>query len=116
MESILAESWIIIVCRKTRLGEYFELHNSFVCAGGVQGVDTCKGDGGAPLVCQQSQGSWYQAGIVSFGIGCAEKDVPAVYADVAFAACWIDQEVSNYSFETESYFGYTEKDCPNNVY
>ena len=84
-------------------------------------------------MCQQSQGSWYQAGIVSFGIGCAEKDVPAVYADVAYAACWIDQEVgsyfteiyiyqlnhaqvSNYSFETESYFGYTEKDCPNNVY
>jgi len=67
-------------------------------------------------VCQQSQGSWYQAGIVSFGIGCAEKDVPAVYADVAFAACWIDQEVSNYVLEEESYFGYTEKDCPNNVY
>ena len=44
-------------------------------------------------MCQQSQGSWYQAGIVSFGIGCAEKDVPAVYADVAYAACWIDQEV-----------------------
>ena len=44
-------------------------------------------------MCQQTQGSWYQAGIVSFGIGCAEKDVPAVYADVAYAACWIDQEV-----------------------
>ena len=44
-------------------------------------------------MCQQSQGSWYQAGIVSYGIGCAEKDVPAVYADVAYAACWIDQEV-----------------------
>ena len=84
-------------------------------------------------MCQQSQGSWYQAGIVSFGIGCAEKDVPAVYADVAYAACWIDQEVghyftknynhqlnhvqvSNYSFETDSYFGYTKKDCPDNVY
>ena len=47
-------------------------------------------------MCQQSQGSWYQAGIVSFGIGCAEKDVPAVYADVAYAACWIDQEVRDY--------------------
>ena len=49
-------------------------------------------------MCQQSQGSWYQAGIVSFGIGCAEKDVPAVYADVAYAACWIDQEVGCYIF------------------
>ena len=45
-------------------------------------------------MCQQTQGTWYQAGIVSFGIGCAEKDVPAVYADVAYAACWIDQEVN----------------------
>ena len=35
---------LIIVCRKTRLGEYFELHESFICAGGVQGVDTCKGE------------------------------------------------------------------------
>ena len=60
----------------------------------------CPGDGGAPLVCQQSQGSWYQAGIVSFGIGCAEKDVPAVYADVAYAACWIDQEVACYISQT----------------
>lgn len=48
-------------------------------------------------MCQQTQGSWYQAGIVSFGIGCAEKDVPAVYADVAHAACWIDQEVRGYA-------------------
>lgn len=39
---------------------------------------------------QQSQGSWYQAGISQlFGMGCAEKEVPAVYAD-AYAACWID--------------------------
>ena len=30
---------------------------------------TIQGDGGSPLVCQQVQGTWYQAGIVSFGIG-----------------------------------------------
>lgn len=29
--------------RKTRLGKHFELHRSFICAGGVPGKDTCKG-------------------------------------------------------------------------
>ncbi|XP_028163617.1 phenoloxidase-activating factor 2-like, partial [Ostrinia furnacalis] len=37
--------------RKTRLGRLFELHRSFMCAGGEAGIDTCKGDGGSPLVC-----------------------------------------------------------------
>jgi hypothetical protein len=28
--------------RKTRLGPFFKLHESFICAGGEQGRDTCK--------------------------------------------------------------------------
>lgn len=58
--------------RKTRLGKHFELHNSFICAGGEKGKDTCKGDGGSPLVCpiQGTINRFYQAGIVSWGIGC----------------------------------------------
>ena len=59
----------------------------------IQGVDTCKGDGGSPLVCKLPNGPWFQSGIVSWGIGCAEDKVPAVYANVAEAACWIDREV-----------------------
>merc|ERR1711902_179475 len=37
--------------RTTRLGEFFKLHKSFNCAGGVGGEDACTGDGGGPLVC-----------------------------------------------------------------
>ena len=95
----------------TRLGPFFELDSSFMCAGGVQGVDTCKGDGGSPLVCKQRAGPWYQAGIVSWGIGCGEKDVPAVYASVATASCWIDREVSIFYQDDGSFFGLDEKDC-----
>lgn len=28
--------------RRTRLGNYFVLHHSFICAGGEEGKDTCK--------------------------------------------------------------------------
>ena len=44
----------------TRLGRFYELHDSFICAGGLQGIDTCKGDGGSPLVCRQDGGPWVQ--------------------------------------------------------
>lgn len=60
--------------RSTRLGHRFQLHNSFICAGGEKGKDTCKGDGGSPLVCPipGHNHQYYQAGIVSWGIGCGD--------------------------------------------
>lgn len=33
------------------MGEFFKLHKSFNCAGGIGGEDACTGDGGGPLVC-----------------------------------------------------------------
>ena len=38
--------------QRTRLGYEFTLHPGFICAGGEEGKDSCKGDGGSPLVCQ----------------------------------------------------------------
>ncbi|CAG0913570.1 unnamed protein product [Notodromas monacha] len=75
--------------QNTRLGVSFNLHEGFLCAGGEAGKDACKGDGGGPLVCD-IQGTWQLAGIVSWGIGCGEQDVPGVYAKVANYLPWIE--------------------------
>ncbi|KAM8713100.1 hypothetical protein ACLKA7_013421 [Drosophila subpalustris] len=83
--------------RVTRLGRRFRLRPSFLCAGGIEGKDTCKGDGGSPLFCTlPGQLHRYQlAGIVSWGIECAKEDVPAVYANVPFLRPWIDEKVKS---------------------
>lgn len=64
--------------RHTKLGSDFVLHESFVCAIGVHGEDTCNGDGGTPLICPiPGDGSrYYQLGITSWGMGCGNKDIP----------------------------------------
>lgn len=105
--------------RQTRLGKFFELHSSFICAGGSRGVDTCKGDGGSPLTCQTDTGVWTQVGLVAWGVSCGEEDTPGVYSYVPHVSCWIDAVVSRYFAKTNdfqgSYFGFTNADCPERI-
>ncbi|XP_053668533.1 phenoloxidase-activating factor 2-like, partial [Anopheles marshallii] len=91
--------------RTTRLGKRFVLHQSFLCAGGVAGQDTCRGDGGSPLVCPipGSSTHYYQAGIVAWGIGCGENGIPGVYGNVAFFRDWIDNQLLDYSILSRDY-------------
>ncbi|XP_063239595.1 phenoloxidase-activating factor 2 [Bacillus rossius redtenbacheri] len=78
--------------RETRLGPSYRLDRaSFLCAGGEPGMDACTGDGGSPLVCE-SRGHFTLAGLVSWGIGCAESGVPGVYVNVPGYRDWIDQQ------------------------
>jgi len=103
--------------RKTRLGSKYKLHDSFICAGGEPGKDTCKGDGGSPLVCpsKYDPNTYVQAGIVAWGVGCGEDGTPGVYASVSKAVCWIDYVMSCYygqaSGDYSSYWGYTTNIC-----
>ncbi|ALC46027.1 CG40160 [Drosophila busckii] len=91
--------------RRTRLGPKFGLDRSFMCAGGEVGVDTCSGDGGAPLACPigaAADNRYQQSGIVAWGIGCNDA-VPAAYANVALARNWIDQQMLANGFAIDSY-------------
>uniref|UniRef100_A0A224X8C3 Putative trypsin-like proteinase n=1 Tax=Megacormus gertschi TaxID=1843536 RepID=A0A224X8C3_9SCOR len=78
--------------RKTRLGRYYKLHDSFICAGGEEGLDSCKGDGGGPLVCYRKDGSYALVGLVSWGIDCGQPGVPGVYVRIQKFLQWITQQ------------------------
>ncbi|GJQ81592.1 CLIPA10 [Trypoxylus dichotomus] len=91
--------------RTTRLGRYFVLDDSFVCAGGEYGVDTCQGDGGSPLICPipDQPSKYQQIGIVAWGIGCGQGGIPGVYVNVALFTDWIDNELTKVNLETSQY-------------
>ncbi|XP_017044818.1 LOW QUALITY PROTEIN: phenoloxidase-activating factor 2 [Drosophila ficusphila] len=86
--------------RHTILGRRFKLHASILCAGGEEGKDTCMGDGGSPLFCSLpgQKDRFRLAGLVSWGIECAEKNVPAAYVNVSLLRSWIDEQVVKSGF------------------
>ena len=59
------------------------------CAGDINGgTDSCQGDSGGPLVCIVNNMP-YLYGVVSWGIGCASRGYPGIYAKVSSAIEWI---------------------------
>jgi len=74
-----------------RLGPTFERKGirgwqpqpSEVCAGGEAGKDTCRGEGGAPLVCyDDSSDQYFLVGLVGYGFEC-NTTLPGVYTNMA---------------------------------
>ncbi|XP_045469470.1 trypsin-3-like [Harmonia axyridis] len=66
------------LCKELYSHKSFILDDRMFCAGKVEGgIDSCFGDSGGALVIDG-----IQYGIVSWGIGCALKNRPGVYASV----------------------------------
>lgn len=79
----------------TKLGRYFRLHQSALCAGGERGKDACEGDGGAGLYCTDpNSGLTKVAGLVSWGVGCGQKGVAGIYTNLAQFYRWIESVVA----------------------
>nr|XP_021182950.2 phenoloxidase-activating enzyme [Helicoverpa armigera] len=64
-----------------------------ICAGGEEGIDTCRGDSGGPLVWVKSKAELW--GVTSAGNShCGTKNSPGLYTNVADHLEWVKDVVS----------------------
>jgi len=79
-----------------RAGYWEHIPDIFICAGYQDGrKDTCEGDSGGGMVVERYDGRYEIVGILSWGIGCAEKNRPGVYTRITKFRGWIEHVIQN---------------------
>lgn len=108
---ILRETQVPLYNRQACLAAYPSPSGSAItefmmCAGFVEGgQDTCQGDSGGPMI-YRHEGQWYQAGVVSFGEGCAQANYPGIYTRVSQLLNWLAQKREGVSYRQNNDIGY----------
>ncbi|XP_012267802.2 trypsin-1-like [Athalia rosae] len=68
-----------------------ELTDDMICAGHMTaGTERCQGDIGAPLVHED-----LLVGVLSYGLGCLQPEIPAVYTRITSFVPWIISHTGN---------------------
>ncbi|ALC47792.1 MP1 [Drosophila busckii] len=84
-------------CNKRYSTQRRTVTNSQICAGGVEGIDSCRGDSGGPLVMEEFEdghGNYYLTGVVSYGpTPCGLAGWPGVYTLVSAYIDWIESTI-----------------------
>ncbi len=77
------------------------MSENMICSGTFEGGKTsCNGDSGGPLVVPLEDGSYIQAGIVSWGLtassghGCEEQAMFSAYTDVSRFVPWLNEVIA----------------------
>nr|XP_014094233.2 trypsin alpha-3-like [Bactrocera oleae] len=89
----LQEVWVPVLSRtvcQRRYAGVARITRSMLCAW-ESGKDSCGGDSGGPMVCNGQQ-----AGIVSWGVECADSRYPGVYTDISSVYTFIVRTLQRY--------------------
>jgi len=76
-------------CRKEFGYHKTQITSRMLCTYGER-QDACQGDSGGPLIWENKAEKRYElVGVVSWGIGCAQKEHPGVFVKLAYYIKWI---------------------------
>ncbi|XP_034070853.1 coagulation factor VII [Gymnodraco acuticeps] len=82
--------------QECRLHSNLTITKNMLCAGlKAGGSDACEGDSGGPLVTRYKK-TWFLTGVVSWGKGCANRNLYGVYSRVSNFLGWIESVMAHY--------------------